>query len=147
MSVYNPGESIEGDIISGHSRKPLSYKRTRIINGNRYFVYKAGFNVSAAIVKGINPSIRQEDKIEANSIITVGENISCDSALITTFARTRNPNKKDVYENIESHVSHTHGASVWEFKQHTNAMVITPMQSIIDAKFKRNNISIENKDQ
>jgi len=147
MSAHSPGESIEGEIISGHSRKPLSFKRVRKINGNRYFIYKAEFNVNAAIVKGINSDIKKEDKIEANSIIAVGENLSCDSALITTFARTRNPRKKDVYEDTESHVSHTHGANIWEFKQHTNAKVITPMQSIIDAKFKRNNISIENKDQ
>jgi len=146
MSAHNPGESIEGEIISGHSRKPLSYKRTRIINGNRYFIYKAEFNVSATIVKGINPYIRQEDKIDVNSIFTVGEKLSCDSALITTFARTRNPNKKDVYEDTGSHVSHTHGANVWEFKQHTNAKVITPMQSIMNAKFKRKNFSIANID-
>jgi hypothetical protein len=36
-----------------------------------------------------------------------------------------------------SHVSHTHGANEWEFKQQTNIKVVTPRQEIMDALQRR----------
>jgi hypothetical protein len=50
--------------------------------------------------------------------------------LITTIAESRT-------QKTVSHVSHTHGANEWEFKQQTNVKVVTPRQEIMDALQKR----------
>jgi hypothetical protein len=63
----------------------------------------------------------------------------CDTALITTIAKSRTPRQKDLFQKPVSHVSHTHGANEWEFKQQTNVKVVTPRQEIVNALQKRNN--------
>jgi hypothetical protein len=136
MPAHKPGESIEGLKIQGHSRDPLRSNPVKKINGLKYFVYKAEFNVFAEIVAGLSPDILPDKKIDKNALIIEGETLGCDTALITTIA-------KDRTQKIVSHVSHTHGASEWDFKQQTNVKVVTPRQEIIDALQKRNdNISI-----
>lgn len=131
MPAHKQGESIEGLKIQGHSRDPLRSKPVKKINGLKYFVYKAEFNVFAEIVVGLSPDILPEKKIERDALIMEGETLGCDTALIITIA-------KDRTQKVASHVSHTHGASKWEFKQQANVKVITPRQEIIDALQKRN---------
>jgi hypothetical protein len=128
MPAHKPAESIEGLKIQGHSRAPLRSKPVKKINGLKYFIYKAEFNVFAEIVAALSPDILP---IEKNALIIEGETIGCDTALITTIAQNRT-------QKTVSHVSHTHGASKWEFKQQTNVKVVTPRQEIVDALQKRN---------
>ena len=131
MPVHKQGDSIEGLKIQGHSRDPLRSKPVKKINGLKYFIYKAEFNVFAEIAAGLSPDMLPNKKIEKDALIKEGETIGCDTALITTIAQNRT-------QKTVSHVSHTHGASKWEFKQQTNVKVVTPRKEIIDALQKRN---------
>ena len=135
MPAHKAGESIEGLKIQGHSRDPLRYQRTEIINGIKYFLFKAEFNVFAEVIIQLTCGTPQ---IDENALITKGETIGCDTALITTIATTRTPRQRDLFQKTVSHVSHTHGASEWEFKQQTNVKVVTPRQEIKNALQKRN---------
>ena len=135
MPAHKPSESIEGLKIQGHSRDPLRYQRTEIINGIKYFLFKAEFNVFAEVIIELTCGTQQ---IEKDALITKGETIGCDTALITTIAKGRTPRQKDVFEKPTSHVSHTHGANEWELKQQSNVKVVTPRYEIINALQKRN---------
>jgi len=136
VPAHKPGESIEGLEIRGHSRDPLRYQRTAIINGIKCFLYKAEFNVFAELVIELTCGTPQIDK---NALIMKGDTIGCDTALIATIASTRTPQQGNLFQKTTSHVSHKHGASEWEFKQQTNVKVITPRQEIINALAKRLN--------
>jgi hypothetical protein len=130
MPAHKSGESVEGLKIQGHSRDPLRSKPVKKINGLKYFVYKAEFNVFAEIVAGLSPDILLDKKLDKNALIMEGETLGCDTALIITIAKNRT-------QKAVSHVSYTHGASEWEFTQQTNVKVVTPRQEIIDALQKR----------
>jgi len=136
MPAHKPGESIEGLEIQGHSRDPLRHLSTKIINGTKYFCFKAEFNVFAEIIVELSKEI---PKIEEKPLTAKGEKLGSDTALITTIAKTRTPRKKDLFQDTASHVSHKHGASVWRFTHQTNVKVITPRQEIMDAIQKRFN--------
>jgi hypothetical protein len=131
MPAHKSGESIEGLRIEGHSRKPLRSKPVQKIHGQKHFGYKVEFNVFAKIAAGLSPDMVPDKKIEKDALITEGETLGCDTAVIITIA-------KDRTQKAVSHVSHTHGANTWEFKQHTNIKVITPRKEIMDALQKRN---------
>jgi len=134
MPAHKPGESIEGLKIQGHSRDPLRYQRPVKINGIKCFLFKAEFNVFAELIIELTHGTQQ---IDENALIVKGETIGCDTALITTIASARTPRQRDLFQEITSHVSHTHGASEWESKQQTNVKVVTPRQEIINALQKR----------
>jgi len=134
VPAYKPDESIEGLEIQGHSRDPLRYQRTVKINGIRYFIYKAEFNVFAEIILELMCDTQQ---IDENALIMKGETIGCDTALIINIASTRTPQQKNLYQKTASNVSHTHGANDWDFKQQTNVKVVTPRQEIINGLSKR----------
>ena len=134
MPAHKPGESIEGLKIHGHSRDPLHIQRATKIDGIKYFIYKAEFNVFAEIIIGLTCGIQ---KIDENALITQGETIGCDTALVTTKASTRTPRQGNLSQKTVSDVSHTHGANKWEFNKQTNVKVVTPRQEIINALQKR----------
>jgi hypothetical protein len=141
VSAHKQGESIEGEKIYGHSRDPLRSHPVKKVNGIKCFLFKAEFDVFAEIVVGLAHDTQQ---IDENALITLGEKIECDTALITTIAKGRTPRQKDLFQKITCHITHTHGANEWEFKQQTNAKVVTPRQEIINALQKRNeNIQIK----
>jgi len=131
MPAHKPNESIEGLIIQGHSRKPIRSIPVKKINGMKCFMFKAEFNVFAEILTALSSKAPQ---IYEDSFITIGETLGSDAALIATVAKTRTPNYS---QNLKSHVSHTHGANEWKFKEHTNVKVIIPRQEIINALEKR----------
>ena len=131
MPALKPSESIEGLKIQGHSRDPIRSQPARKINGIKCFLYKAEFNVLAEVVIELTCGTQQIDK---NALTAKGETIGCDTALITTIASARTPRLK---EKTASHVSHTHGANEWEFKQQTNVKVVIPRYEIINALQKR----------
>jgi hypothetical protein len=137
MQAHNPGESIEGTRIHGHSRDPLRFQPAKKTNGIKYFRFKVEFNVFAEVVIGLATGIQ---KIDTNAFTTRGDSLGSDTALITTIAKTRTPRKRDLFQKPASSVSHTHGANEWEFKQQTNVKVVTPRQEIRDALHKRNEI-------
>jgi len=134
VSAHKPGESIEGLEIQGHSRDPLRYQRTALINGIKCFLYKAEFNVLAKIVIELTCATPQINK---NALIMKGDDIGCNTASIATIANTRTPKQSHLSQKTASHVSHTHGANKWDFKQQTNVKVVTPRQEIINALAKR----------
>lgn len=140
MPAHKPNESIEGDKIYGHSRDPLRSQPVKKINGIKCFIFKAEFDVFAETVIGL---MHDTNKIGEAALISKGEKIECDTALIATIAKGRTPRQKDLFQKTTSHVTHTHGANEWEFKQQTNVKVVTPRQQIIDAlqKRKENNYS------
>lgn len=131
MPAHKPGESIEGLKIQGHSRDPLRSKPVKRINGIKYFIYKAEFNVFAEIIVGLALDTLPDKKFDEKAFTAEDETLGCDKALITTIAKSRT-------QKVVSHVSHTHGANEWEFQEQTNVKVITPRQEIIDALQKRN---------
>jgi hypothetical protein len=135
VPAHQSGESIEGEKIYGHSRDPLRSQPVKKINGTKCFIFKAEFNVFAEILVGLTQGTSQ---IKENALKTVEETLGCDTALITTVARTRTPRNRDLFQNPVSKVTHTHGANEWEFKQQTNVKVVTPRQEIINALRKRN---------
>jgi len=137
MPAHELGKSIEGLRIEGCSRKPAVFLRTKIINGMKYFVFKAEFNVSAEIVIELG---NKTPKIDGNALVAKGETLGCDSALITTIAKTRTPPKH--LNKLISHGSHTHGTNEWVFKEHTNVRVTIPRQEIINAIEKRKYIKL-----
>jgi hypothetical protein len=124
MPAHKPCESIEGLKIQGHSRDPLRSKPVKKINGIKYFIYKAEFNVFAEIIVGLVPDTLPGKKIDEKALTADGETLGCDTALITTLAKSRT-------QKVVSHVSHTHGASEWEFQEQTNVKVVTPRQEVI----------------
>jgi len=134
VPAHKPGESIEGLEIQGHSRDPLRSQPTRKINGKRCFVFKAEFNVFAEIIIELTCGTKL---IDVNALITKGETIGCDTALITTIASGRTPRLKGLTQKTTSNVTHTHGANEWDFKQQTNVKVVTPRQIIVNAQQKR----------
>ena len=135
MPAYQPGESIEGEKVYGHSRDPIRFQTSRIINGIKCFLYKAEFNVYGEVLIGL---AQCTPKIEMEALVTEGAAISCDSALVAITAKTRTPRQQDLFQKHISHVTHTHGANAWEPKHQTNIKVITPRQEIINALQKRN---------
>jgi hypothetical protein len=141
MPAHKPNESIEGEKIYGHSRDPLRSQPAKKINGIKCFLFKAEFDIFAKIVIELVPDTH---KIDENALITIGEKIECDTALIATIAKGRTPRNKDLFRKTTSHITHTHGANEWESKQQTNVEVITPRQEIINALHKRKeNIQIK----
>jgi hypothetical protein len=141
VPAHKQGESIEGEKIYGHSRDPLRSQPVKKINGTKCFLFKAEFDVFAEIVVGLAHGAQQ---IDESALLTKGEKIECDTAQITTSAKGRTPRQKDLFQKTTSHITHTHGANEWEFKQQTNAKVLTPRQEIINALQKRNeNIQIK----
>ena len=137
MPAHKPNESIEGLKIQGHSRKPLRTQSLKIINGIRCFQFKAEFNVSAEVVIELANEAQQ---IYTDALTKRGDKLGGDTALIATIAKNnRTPRLKDLFnETVESHISHTHGANVWESKQQANARIVIPRQEIINALEKRN---------
>jgi hypothetical protein len=138
VPAHKPGQSIEGEKISGHSRDPLRSQPAKIVNGVKCFFFKAEFNVVAEITVELAHDTPQ---IDDNALITKGEKLGCNSALIAIIAKTPTPRQRDLFQEPASHVSHTHGANMWESKQQTNVKVITPRQEIIDALQKRKEIA------
>lgn len=100
-------------------------------------MYKAEFDVFAEVIIELNHSTK---KIYDNALTAKGETIRCDTALITTIAKGRTPRLK---EKTASHVSHTHGASKWEFAEQANVKVITPQAEIFNALQKNDRRFIE----
>jgi hypothetical protein len=136
VPAHTPGESIEGLKIQGHSRDPLRYQRTAIINGIKCFLFKANFNVFAKISAALPEGTSQ---IDETAFTIEGESLGCDSALITTIAKGRTPRQRDLFQQPVSHASHTHGATEWESKHQTNVRIDIPRQDVINAQIKRNN--------
>lgn len=144
MPAHKPNESIEGEKIYGHSRDPLRSQPAKKINGIKCFLFKVEFDVFAKIVIKLIPDAHKHKKIDENALTTIGEKIECDTALIATIAKGRTPRNKDLFQQISSHITHTHGANEWESKQQANVKVITPRQEIINALHKRKeNIQIK----
>jgi len=134
VPAFNRSESIEGLKIKGHSRDPLRSQPAKKINGIKCFLYKAEFDVFAEVIIELTCGTK---KIYDNALVTKGEIIRCDTALISTIAKGRTPRLK---EKITSHVTHTHGAIEWNPPEQANVKVITPRTEIINALQKRNAI-------
>jgi spore germination protein GerM len=100
----------------------------------KYYFSKAEFNVFAEIIIELEHGTKQ---IEKNALIIKGETLGCDTALIKSISRTHTPNKINLDQKQASHVTHTHGANIWTFNQHTNVKVVTPRQQLINANKKR----------
>jgi hypothetical protein len=127
LPAYQPHESIEGNEIHGHSRDPIRYQRAMIVKGIKCFVFKTEFNVGAEIITVLAPGT---PTLGEKPLTAKGDTLGSDTAVILSIALNR------THKNI-SHVTHTHGANIWEFKQQTNVKVITPRQEIINAQQKR----------
>lgn len=128
MPAYQPGESIEGVRIRGHSRKPLRYQRTYILeNKIKHHIFKAEFNVFAEIDTALVPDAVQ---LDINALTNVGETLGCDSAIITSLY-------KKYHSDLGSNVTATHSANLWEFVKQTNVRVTIPREEIINGLNKR----------
>jgi hypothetical protein len=97
------------------------------INGKKYYIFKAEFNVHARIA---NPLALNAAKIEEKALTEPGEKLSCDTAVITSVS-------KNFSSALESNFTATHSGNMWEFSKQTNVKVITPRQQIINAIRKR----------
>jgi hypothetical protein len=127
MPVYNPKESIEGEKISGDSRDPLRFQKAQKINGKKCYIFKAEFNVHAQITGPLPPDAT---KIDADALVRLGENLSSDTAVITSFS-------KNFSSGLESNFTATHSGNTWKFSKQTNVKVVTSRQQIINAAQKR----------
>jgi hypothetical protein len=134
MPAHQPGESIEGMRIHGHSRDPLRYQRKAVVNGIKCFIFKAEKNVVAKISISLAGNIRKLDK---NALTAADETLGCNTAILTTVAKTRTPRERDLFQAPASHITSTHGANIWESKQQTNVKVVTPRQEIINGVWNR----------
>jgi hypothetical protein len=97
------------------------------INGKRYYIFKAEFNVHAKIASPLAPNTV---KIEEKALIEPEEKLGCDAALITSTT-------KNFSSALKSNFTATHSGNIWEFFKQTNVKVITPRQQIVDAMQKR----------
>jgi hypothetical protein len=127
VTVYNPKESIEGAKIAGDSRDPLRFQRVQKINGQKCFIFKAEFNVHAAIESPLPPGTSQ---IDDNALTSTGDKLSGDTAIITSLS-------KNFAGALERNFTATHSANTWEFTKQTNVKVVTPRHQIIQAMQKR----------
>jgi hypothetical protein len=127
MPAYNPGESIEGERISGDSRDPLRFQRTQQINGKKCYIFKAEFNVHAEITAPLSSGT---PLIDENALTQPGEKLGGDSAVITSSC-----NKFS--SALRSNFTSTHSGNTWKFSEQTNVKIITPRQQIINAVQKR----------
>jgi hypothetical protein len=130
-----PGDSIEGEIIDGMSRKPVVYKNIELINGIKCYVFVAGFNVKAGIKAELSTNSK---KIYENSYTGIGEDVSCDRAVIASVKNKYSARK-------ESNASGTHSAFGWSYPNQTNVKIITSHKEIPDALAKRGALFSEKK--
>jgi len=107
------GESIEGLVVDGFSRKALSYKGLTRYHNRVCHRFLTEFNVKAYVIKPINdPSIKLDKKAYSNE----NNNLVCDIAVIHSL--------KERYSSaVGSNISATHGASLWHFPNQTNVKI------------------------
>lgn len=117
------GQSIEGLVIDGCSRKPLSYKGLLRFHDIPCHRFISEFNVRAQVVESIaNVNDQLDRKAKSNS----NDQLLCDIAVIHS--------KKNKYSHgVGSNISATHGASLWHFPNQTNVQITRSHESIENA--------------
>jgi len=127
IDIVKINESIEGESIQGHSRKPLMDRGLCPYKGGHYYRYMASFNVKSQIVSQLSEGVK---KIENDAICDLNVELSCDKAFIHSVG--------DRYRSsVSSNVTATHGSNAWHFPQQTNVKISHAHQEILNAIRKR----------
>jgi hypothetical protein len=111
--IVSVGDSIEGLVVDGSSRKALSYKGLARYHNRVCHRFLTEFNIKAYVIKPINdPRIKLDNKAFSNE----NNSLVCDIAVIHSL--------KDRYSSaVGSNISATHGANLWHFPNQTNVKI------------------------
>lgn len=116
--LVRPGQAIEGEKISGHSRSPLDPRviETQIIDGAKVYRYLARFNVRAWI----------EQVLKAGDVprLEPGASTSPDDELLADVVLVLSHDRKP--STTVAPGSATHQANHWHFHKRTAARVTKP---------------------
>jgi hypothetical protein len=128
MSVQlgDVNQSIEGDPITGQSRKPLNNRGWEKLGDRRINRFVAKFDVKAK-VSGILAN--GEKVFKENSHCDLEDNVFCEAANIIS--------EKNKYSTAVKKGSATHKTNFWSFPQHTMVEVTRSHSEIQDAIQKR----------
>jgi hypothetical protein len=122
-NIVSVGGSIEGLVVDGCSRRPLSYKGLLRYHNHVCHRFLSEFNVKAYVIEPINdPS----NKLDKQAFCNENDNLVCDIAVIHSL--------KERYScAVGSNISATHGASLWHFPNQTNVKITRSHQEIENA--------------
>jgi len=122
---YRQGNAIEGDKVSGTSRKELICRGRTVYRGRTCTRWSAHFNVTSQIDSISKPG----EQFDSDAIRELGSSLKCDRAMIHT--QDKKPS------NSVEHGSHTHKTNAWRFSGLTNVLIENPHQTLEDAAQKR----------
>lgn len=122
---YSAGNTIEGNKVSGTSRKPLIHRGETKYRGVRCWKFSAQFNVTAK-VDAVSGNDVEFDKDAAREL---GASLKCDKAVI--HSGDKKPGNQLV------HGSSTHKTNAWRFSETTNVAIEQPHQELVDGARKR----------
>lgn len=122
---YQQGEAIEGDKVSGTSRKPLIWRGPATFRGMRCIRWTAQFNVTSKI----DAVCKDGAQFEGEAARDLGASLKCDRA--TIHSMDGKPSKQ------VAPGSGTHQTNAWRFSGATNVIVEHPHQELVDGARKR----------
>jgi len=120
-NLIHEGDAIEGDVVDGHSRKPLaSMGMFRLPSGQKYYRFVARFNAHASVsLAGAGPSVFFPNASNVTGDTIMGENIvihSFDGKPASQLA----------------HQSAAHRATAWHFTKRTGARIAMVYQQLVN---------------
>lgn len=123
--LIQAGDAIEGDKVSGASRKPLLCRGFAKHNGVRCHRFEASFNVSAQVdvAPGDGPIF------EPNAMSDPGAELKCDKAICHSM--DRRPGARVTTG------SSTHQINAWHFSERTSIRIHSPHVELVNAAAKR----------
>ncbi len=121
MQLVEEGDAIEGDSVTGQSRKPLKYMGAQLDASERkYYRYVADFDVRAKVTSGEPPN-----EFFANASNSREDEIICERALVHSRA---GPGRGAVTRG-----SSTHQTNTWTFSSRTGVRVTRSHEEIKNA--------------
>lgn len=127
--IIKKNQCLEGDSISGSSRRQLKNRGMQEYNEKRCYQFVADFNVRAKVNKELT-----KKPIDDTSIVDCNREMICDTAYIFSV-------KSKYSTDVKEGISATHGASVWSFPQQSLIKIISPHSEIQRAIEKRELLS------
>lgn len=132
VEIVSVGESIEGRVVDGSSRKPLSYRGLSRYGNIVCHRFLSEFNVRAHIVEPLESADKRfDDKAKSCR----HDKLICDVAIIHSL-------KDKFSSSLGSNISATHGASLWHFPQQTNVKITrshAEIENAIQKKLRKEN--------
>ena len=134
--AFQPGDSVEGDKLKGHSREDLKPRGTTFFHGKRCLRYTAKRDVTVIVTKTLSVAPFNEEPNpktvqDPTSLTEVDDSIKCDKVIIHTRARK-------VSNDGVGPESHTHNAQRWSFNDHSHALIDYPHAELVSALENRN---------